>query len=106
LSNVWIYGPGKPRRVDHLFPEHGIVIEADGAVKYNNRADAAEIVEDEKERHRWLERAGLSVIRYTNAMARNRPSEFLADLDRTIRERRGRPVPTCWSLEPPKSVTG
>lgn len=106
LSNVWIYGPGKPRRVDHLFPEHGVVIEADGAVKYNNRADAAEIVEDEKERHRWLERAGLSVIRYTNAIARNRPSEFLADLDRTIRERRGRPVPTCWSLEPPNSVTG
>lgn len=106
LSNVWIHGPGKPRRVDHLFPEHGVAIEGDGATKYNNRADAAAIVDDEKERHRWLERVGLSVIRYTHAMVRFRPWELLADLDRTIRERRGRPAPTCWSLEPPWSVTG
>lgn len=106
LSNVWIYGPGKPRRVDHLFPEHGVAIEGDGAIKYNNRADAAEIVNDEKERHRWLERAGFSVIRYTHDIARFRASELLADLDRTIRDRRGRPAPTCWSLEPPWSATG
>lgn len=104
-SNVWIYGPGKPRRADHLIVEHGIVIEGDGAVKYDNRPDAARVVDDEKDRQRWMQRLGFSVVRYNHAMASNRPEEILWEVDRAIADRRGRPAPTCWSLEPPWART-
>lgn len=101
LSNVWISHGGQVRRVDHLYPEHGIVLEGDGDVKYNNRPDAADIVRDEKARERWLRSLGFTVIRYSYATVRNNPHLLLAEVDREIARRRGRPAPTCWSLNPP-----
>jgi hypothetical protein len=106
LSNVWVCAGGVVRRVDHLIPEHGIVIEGDGDVKYDDRPDAAAIVTDEKARERWLRRLGFVVIRYTYQVARYHPAWLLAEVDREIRNRGGRPAPTCWSLDPPWAMVG
>jgi hypothetical protein len=106
LSNVWVTDGSRVRRVDHLIAEHGIVIEGDGDVKYDNRPDAAAIVTDEKARERWLRSLGFIVIRYTHEIVRYRPQALLAEVRREITNRGGRPVPTCWSLEPPRAMAG
>lgn len=106
LSNVWVYSGSAARRVDHLIPEFGIVIEGDGDVKYDNRPDASAIVTDEKARERWLRSLGFTVIRYTYAIARYHPEWLLAEVTREIRNRAGRPAPTCWSLDPPWAMAG
>jgi hypothetical protein len=65
VSNAWV-GNGRPEyRVDHLWPNHGVVAEADGALKYRDVADPAAVVAEEKERQWYLERElGLTVVRY------------------------------------------
>lgn len=106
LSNVWIVDGSAVRRVDHLIPEYGIVLEGDGDLKYNNRPDAAAIITDEKARERWLRSLGFIVIRYTYQIARYHPERLLAEVDREIRNRRGQPVPSCWSMDPPWAMAG
>ncbi len=49
-------------RVDFAWVELGVVGEADGRVKY--RADAARVIEDEKDRQARLEALGLVVVRW------------------------------------------
>ncbi len=64
VSNAWV-GRDKPeRRVDGLWPYHRAVSEADGALKYNDRADAKQIVRAQSEREFWLRRLGLDFVRY------------------------------------------
>ena len=61
------YGP--LARVDHYWPEHRTVAEADGAVKYATAADLFE----EKRREDRLREAGFEVVRYTWDEALHRP---------------------------------
>jgi hypothetical protein len=101
LSNVWVWTGRQWFRVDHLLPDSGIVLEADGAIKYNNRPDADIIVTSEKERERLLRGLGFGVVRYTWGDAIGRPWTIL----QRVREEQalmGRsPVPNCWTLDLP-----
>jgi hypothetical protein len=101
LSNVWIDDGRRAVRVDHLIEDSGVVLEGDGAVKLNNRPDAAKVIENQVERERFLRRLDYSVERYNFVTARSRRSEILRRADRAARERGGRRPPTSWSMEPP-----
>lgn len=98
LSNVWIRAGARMYRVDHFLPSEGVVIEADGAVKYRNRPDADLIIDAEKDRERDLRALGLEVVRYTYEVAVRRPAELLRRVDMAARSRGRKPVPDCWSL--------
>lgn len=65
VANAWV-GPGFPKyRVDGLWPFHWAAFEADGAIKYNNREDASDIVRKQHEREWELRRAvGVDVMRF------------------------------------------
>ena len=99
LSNVWIAFGRRRYRVDHLLPDVGVVVEADGAVKYNNRAEADRVVTSEKERERDLRAAGFEIVRYNYDLAVRRPSELVRRVDAAVRHRRPGPAPTCWSMD-------
>lgn len=101
LSNVWIPVAGRWYRVDHLIPDTGVVLEADGAVKYNNRADAAALVVNDRERERLLRSMGFAIARYTWSTAAHRPSEVVYRAREAARFRPAGPVPTCWTVESP-----
>jgi len=105
LSNVWVRVDDRWFRVDHLQPESGVVLEADGAVKYNNRDDADQVVTSEKARERALRRAGFGVVRYTWADAVGSPWSIPQRARDEASLRAGKPVPTCWTLDPPWSTT-
>ena len=77
------------------------VLEADGAVKYNDRPDADTIVTLEKERERLLRRAGFGVVRYTFADAVNRPDIIVERARQAALLRPAGPAPTCWAMDPP-----
>jgi hypothetical protein len=78
-----------------------VVIEGDGALKYNNRPDAAKVLMKEKERERDLRSLGFEIVRYDFDLAMRHPRELVRRADVAERARRGRPVPDCWSLDPP-----
>lgn len=64
VCNAWV-GESEPEyRVDGLWPFHGAVFEADGALKYDNRPDASAIVARQGEREWRLRRLGLDVVRF------------------------------------------
>jgi hypothetical protein len=65
VSNAWVGRDGPERRVDGLWPYHRAVSEADGAIKYNDRSDAAQVVRAQNEREFWLRRLGLDFVRYS-----------------------------------------
>jgi hypothetical protein len=104
LSNVWITAGRRHYRVDHFLPETGVVLEADGAVKYNNRPDADRIVMSEKDRERDLRSLGLGVVRYNFDLAIRRPGELVRRADAAGKLRSGRAVPACWSVEVPTEL--
>ncbi|WP_162606155.1 type IV toxin-antitoxin system AbiEi family antitoxin domain-containing protein [Jiangella asiatica] len=64
VSNAWVGADGPEFRVDGLWPHHGVVFEADGAVKYDNRPDASRIVARQGKREWRLRRAGLEIVRF------------------------------------------
>lgn len=101
IANPWITGTRHPRRVDLLLPEHGIILEGDGGVKYNDRGDAALVVHQEKERAWELTEIDFGVIRYNASLAYGRPAELAGRIRRMMALRRGHPAPTCWQLDPP-----
>jgi len=106
LSNVWIDDGKRVARVDHLVPETGVVLEADGAVKVNDRPDASIVIENQVDRERFLRRLGYSVERYNYSIARSRRHEIVYRARRAGRERGDRPRPTNWTLEPPARLAG
>jgi hypothetical protein len=65
VANAWV-GDDEPRkRVDGLLPWHWWALEGDGAMKYDGRDDASQIVRKQTEREFWLRRLGLDFLRYT-----------------------------------------
>jgi hypothetical protein len=56
-----IHGPNSAFRVDFLWPDHAVIAEADGLVKYNDRKDLLA----ERERDLLLREAGYTVVHFT-----------------------------------------
>ncbi len=77
VPNAWV-GDTKPRfRLDGLWPYHWAGFEADGAIKYNDRPDAARIIADQQEREWFLrQKLSLDLCRYTWQHARGNPDEL------------------------------
>jgi hypothetical protein len=64
VTNAWV-GRDRPEwRVDGLLPWHWWGYEADGALKYDNRADASKIIRAQQGREFRLRRLGLDLLRY------------------------------------------
>lgn len=105
LSNVWVSVDGTSYRVDHLIPETGVVLEADGALKLNNRADAHEQVRRQIVRESWLRSKGFALERYDMPMGLFRRPAIVRLAERAARSQHGRPIPTCWSLDRPSQYS-
>jgi len=101
VSNAWIPVAGQWFRADHLLPEQGVILEADGAVKYDNRVDAATLVRADRDRERLLRSLHFGIARYGWSLAMGKPSEIIRRAQEAARLRSGQPVPTCWTLTPP-----
>jgi hypothetical protein len=102
LSNVWVRTAKQWFRVDHLSAETGVVIEADGALKYNNRPDADLIVTSQHAREELLRQAGFGIARYNWADAVGKPWIIPRRADEAARRRGVGQPPTCWQLHPPR----
>lgn len=95
VSNAWLpVSGGRWRRADHLWPWHGVVGEADGALKYDDVSRPSSVVADEKEREWELRELGLVVGRYTWNLAERRHRELAARFRMLLDENppRERPV--------------
>ena len=101
VSNAWIPVAGQWFRADHLMPEQGVILEADGAVKYDNRRDAATLVRADRDRERLLRSLSFGIARYGWSLAVGRPAEIIRRAQEAARLRSGQPGPTCWTLTPP-----
>ncbi|MCW4354438.1 hypothetical protein ONR57_14105 [Hoyosella sp. YIM 151337] len=96
IPNAWV-GDGRPLfRVDGLWPWHWAGFEADGAVKYNSRADAALIVANQQEREWVLRRLGLDLCRYGWARAFNNIDELTKRFARLLADNPVRDEPIRW----------
>ncbi|WP_166355495.1 type IV toxin-antitoxin system AbiEi family antitoxin domain-containing protein [Phytoactinopolyspora limicola] len=96
VSNAWVGVDGPEHRVDGLWPFHFAAYEADGALKYNNRPDAAVIVTREKEREWRLRRLGLDLARYDFGMAAFQRDELSARFRRLLQDNPARVTPIRW----------
>jgi hypothetical protein len=95
LSNVWV-GPGYPMyRLDHLFPWHWVVMEGDGALKYDGPM-GAKVIQAEKEREWFLRRLGLEVVRYGWDLAYRRRAELTARVASVLAANPARTEPIQW----------
>lgn len=101
LSNVWILAGGLWFRVDHLIPETGVILEADGALKYDNRDDASRLIANDRHRERLLRRLTYGLGRYTWIHADRHPGVVIARAREAAQLRPARPVPTGWTLTSP-----
>ncbi|WP_157987894.1 hypothetical protein [Jiangella endophytica] len=96
VPNAWV-GEGEPEyRVDALWPWHGVVFEADGAVKYDDRPDAARIVARQGEREWRLRRLGLEVVRFGWDLAWRDRDELAARFAAVLRDNARRDRPVRW----------
>jgi hypothetical protein len=96
VCNAWV-GENEPEyRVDGLWPFHGAVFEADGAVKYDNRPDAARIVAAQGEREWRLRRLGLDVVRFGWDLARRNREELAHRFAALLRDNAPRGEPVRW----------
>ncbi len=100
LSNVWIWSGSERYRVDHLLPDVALVLEADGALKYNLRPDAADVIRAQNRRQEALQRWGYGVVRYTWADV-HMPAQFLWRVDAAVRARPAIPPTARWTQDAP-----
>jgi hypothetical protein len=104
IPNAWVTGGSSPRRVDLLLPDHGIVLEADGALKYDNRPDASQVIMSQGERELELRELGFEVLRFDARLAVARPAQLAGRVRKAMSRRRGQPAPGCWAIDPPTGV--
>jgi very-short-patch-repair endonuclease len=84
-------------RVDFYWPEHGVVGEADGKIKYETRDDLLE----EKRRQEALEELGLVVVRWDWADVTRRPHLLRERIEAAFERGRRRDrsgLPRLWSV--------
>lgn len=101
VSNAWVGRDAPERRLDGLLPWHWIALEGDGAIKYDNRDDASQIVRAQQVREFHLRRFGLEFARYgwPDVFPSRRP---LADrVMALLAERPPRTVPIRWWKDVP-----
>lgn len=99
VSNAWIQlRNGRWRRVDHLWPWHGVVGEADGAVKYDDLPNPSAIIADEKEREWQLRALDLVVGRYTWDLAQRRHATLIDRFNLLLDTNPPRPRPVRYWL--------
>jgi very-short-patch-repair endonuclease len=101
ISNAWVDDGRRAYRADHLAPDAGVVLEGDGASKYNNRADAHKIIASRDERDRWFRRQGYAIDHYTFAVARFDRQQIVERYWVAARTRAGQSTPRNWSLDRP-----
>ena len=101
LSNVWITDGPALRRVDHLFVDGALIVEADGAMKYDS-GRASEIIRAEKDREWRLRQMGFEVLRYDDHLARREPTELVRRVRLVLDRRRGVVAPPVWSVDAPR----
>lgn len=101
VTNAWV-GRDKPQwRLDGLLPWHWWGYEGDGALKYDNRADASRIVRGQHQREFQLRRLGLDLLRYgwSDAYPRRLP---LADrMLAMFTDHPAQPEPVRWWKDVP-----
>ena len=102
MANVWIPVARRWYRVDLLLPDTGVILEGDGAVKYDNRLDAALLVTNDREREALLRSLSFGIVRFTWKMALERPQELVERARDAARLRGGLPPPTQWMLNRPE----
>ncbi|WP_162605410.1 type IV toxin-antitoxin system AbiEi family antitoxin domain-containing protein [Jiangella ureilytica] len=101
VANAWV-GDGRPEyRVDGLWPWHGAVFEADGALKYDNRPDASRIVTRQGEREWRLRRLGLDVVRFGWDLAWRNRAELAARFAALLRDNARHQEPVRWWKQVP-----
>ncbi len=96
VSNAWVGADEPEYRVDGLWPFHGAVFEADGALKYDNRPDASRIVARQGEREWRLRRLGLDVVRFGWDVAWRNRAELAGRFAVVLRDNAGRERPVRW----------
>ncbi len=96
LSNVWV-GDGYPQfRVDHLWPDHWVVGEGDGAQKYRNGDDPGRVMSAQEERQWLIRRLDLDVVRYGWRLARYGRAELAGRFHAVLADNPPRPAPVRW----------
>jgi len=101
VSNAWVGRDGPTFRVDGLWPYHWSASEGDGAVKYDNRPDAAKIVAAQSDREWYLRRLGLDIVRYDWDLAWRRRRELAGRYAALLRENPVRREPIRWWKDVP-----
>lgn len=101
LSNVWIDTPEGSFRLDHLLPESGTVLEADGGLKLRDAEDPHAVMREQVIRESAIRNQGYAVERYDWSIATRNRQRILELADRGTRSQRGRPIPTDWTFDPP-----
>ncbi|WP_148262478.1 hypothetical protein [Hoyosella subflava] len=96
IPNAWV-GNGKPMfRLDGLWPWHWAGFEADGAVKYNNRPDAADVIANQQEREWVLRRLTLDLCRFGWKIAFGRLDELTLRFAQMLDANPVRDEPIRW----------
>jgi hypothetical protein len=96
VSNAWVGADGPEFRVDHLWPYHWVAGEGDGAQKYNDRSDAAAIVQAQNDREFRLRRLGLDLLRYGWSDAYYQRSELAKKFAALLAAHPPREKPIRW----------
>lgn len=95
VSNAWV-GETEPEfRVDHLWPYHWAVGEADGAVKYQVD-NAADVVRNQSDRDFRLRRLGLDVVHFGWSEAAHNRRHLAERLGAMLRDNPPRQEPVRW----------
>lgn len=101
VSNVWIDTPEGAFRLDHLLPESGTVLEADGGLKLRTSEDPHAAIRRQVLRESAIRDHGFDVERYDWPIAAKNRRRIIELADRAARRQHGRPIPTDWTFDPP-----
>lgn len=101
LANVWFWRGRLQYRADLYLPEQRVILEADGAIKYDNRSDASRVVRDQVKREEHLRSWNLGLVRFGHWDPVNDPAELVSRADRAAILRPDEPLLCNWSVDPP-----
>lgn len=101
LANVWFWRGRLRYRADLYLPDQKVILEADGAVKYDNRPDASRVVRDQVRREEDLRSWNLGLVRYTYSDPLEDAALLVRRADRAALLRPDLPLLCQWSQEPP-----